>query len=61
MKQICPKCNLINNTLQWWFNEKTNTAVCYPCAMNRREEQNKIDKHWIKQYGTKTSAQASVS
>lgn len=44
---ICKLCNLENNTNWWWEGKKNQPAwVCYPCGMDRRQEQLKIDKQW---------------
>lgn len=46
----CPKCNQINTTLMWWESSEYigKNWVCYPCGMRRREEQNRIEKKWLK-------------
>lgn len=42
----CPKCKQPNTTYCWWEDEKNKRWVCYPCGMNRRDEQNHIEKKW---------------
>ena len=56
---ICPKCNQTNTTLMWWQDEKNNRWVCYPCGMNRRAEQNRIEAKWREDNATTFTAQAS--
>jgi len=48
MIDLCPSCSVPNTTLQW--HETHKGFVCLPCAVNRREEQRRIESQWQRKH-----------
>ena len=46
MTDTCPRCQHDNTTLQWL--ETKMGWVCLPCAVNRQQEQRRIETQWKK-------------
>lgn len=58
--RVCHKCSKWNHIDWWWQDEASGRWVCYSCGMGRREEQDKIEAKWEKEYGTNTATPPST-